>query len=530
MVVTCVRRLAQIFAVLIGHGVVHYARPWVSTPVWLARWLPPADLAGPERLKRIFEDLGGSFIKLGQMLAMQPDILPTDFCDALYDLLDHVSPVPWDEIARVVREETGQRTDELFERFDPNPLASGSIGQVHVAWRGGRKYAVKVQRPDARSNFDRDVKLMSLTVSIVRGLRLRFLSFMIDPLSEFAEWTREELDFRHEARYMRLLRRNAEGSETQHVPYVLDELTSPRLLVIEFLEGVTLLDHLRAVARHDSTHEARLAAMGFDPDTLARNVIDNCLGDVFRFGVFHADLHPANLMIMPDNVIGYIDFGITGTISKYSRQNLLSMTLAYARKDVDTLCDRFFDVSSLDATSDPRGFRDGVKRLSERWYTGNVDDARLKTTTTHVMLDMLRLSRETHIWPQRDIIKYIRSSIAIDGLARRFAPEFDFGHYLGTACRRHLTWHARRMLMSHDTLVNSAKAGADLMRDGVFRLAAVLEHAADGPRLANAHLQRGAGVPGCPVETGPLLLIIITCLLVAFGTHSLEAFRIGPNL
>ena len=98
-------------------------------------------------------------------------------------------------------------------------------------------------------------------------------------------------------------------------------------------------------------------------------------------------------MILPGNVIGYIDFGITGIISKYSRQNLLAMTLAYARKDVDGLCDRFFDVSSLDHASDPLGFREGVKRLSEHWYSSGAGDAHLQTTTTQVMLDMLKLSK-----------------------------------------------------------------------------------------------------------------------------------------
>src|SRR5262249_45714126 len=161
---------------------------------------------------------------------------------------------------------------------------------------------------------------------------------------------------------------------------------------------------------------------------------------------------------------------ITGVISKYSRQNLLAMTLAYARKDINGLCDRFFDVSSFGESSDPQGFREGVKRLAEDWYSGAAGDERLKTTTTQVMLDMVRLSRQTHIWPQRDIIKYIRTSIAIDGLVRRVAPGFDFSHYLATACRRHLTWHARRMLVSHDSLLGSARAGADLVRDGMFRV------------------------------------------------------------
>jgi ubiquinone biosynthesis protein len=523
-----IQRLVHILIVLLGHAATRYARSLVERFGWLARRLPPTGLSGPERLRRVFEDLGGSFIKLGQMLAMQPDILPLEYCNALYDLLDHVNPVPADAIARVIREDTGSAPAELFDRFELVPLASGSIGQVHVAWKDGRKLAVKVQRPDARSNFDRDVKLMRLTVWLVRTLRLRVLSFVIDPLSEFAAWTQDELDFRREARYMRQLRRNAAGSDSQYIPFVLDAHTTRRVLVVEFLDGVTLLDHLRAVERQDPAYEARLGAMGFDPDHLARNVIDNCLGDVFRFGVFHADLHPANLMILNGNVIGYIDFGITGVISKYSCQNLLAMTLAYARKDVDRLCDRFFDVSSLDGSSDPLGFRAGVKRLAEHWYTSGAGfgDARLQTTTTQVMLDMVRLSRECRIWPQRDIIKYIRTSIAIDGLIRRFAPGFDFGYYLGTACRRYLTWHARRMLVSHDTLVNNTKASVDLVRDGMFRLAAALEHAAEAPR-------RGGDVEslvllGRTSADRPLLLIFITALLLAVGTN--HSIRIGPNL
>ena len=189
MLVSALKRLIHVLTVLIGHTVAHYAGPLASRRPWLARWLPPLDLTGPERLRQVFEDLGGSFIKLGQMLAMQPDIIPVEYCNALYDLLDHVSPVPTEEIARVIVEETGHEPDQLFDHFDKTPLASGSIGQVHVAWRGGQKYAVKIQRPDARSNFDRDVKLMSLTVKLVKGLRIRPLSFLIDPLSEFAEWT-----------------------------------------------------------------------------------------------------------------------------------------------------------------------------------------------------------------------------------------------------------------------------------------------------------------------------------------------------
>lgn len=526
MIWSCAQRLAYLMIVLMGHAAAHYARPVVDRWGWLARRLPPTGLSGPDRLSRILEDLGGSFIKLGQMMAMQPDILPLAYCDALNNLLDHVSPVDRGEIERVIREETGRGPEELFERFNAVPLASGSIGQVHEAWIGEQKLAVKVQRPDTQRNFDRDVNLMGLTVSMIRILRLRPLSFLIDPLTEFAAWTREELDFRREASHMQKLRKNID--ESQYIPAVLADYSTRRVLVAEFLEGVTLMDHLRALERRDPEHEARLDAMGFAPEILAQNIIENCLGNVFQFGVFHADLHPANLMILPGNVVGYIDFGITGVISRYSRQNLLAMTLAYARKDVDALCNRFFAVSSLDERSDPQAFRAGVKRLSEQWYTADPKDPRLKLTTTQVMLDMLRLSREACIWPQRDIIKYIRSAIAIDGLVRRFAPDFDFAHHLGASCRRHLTSHARRMLLSHDVLFNFTNAGVDLLRDGMFRFAAALEQAAEAPRGgAPAESPRRRARSRLVVDA-QLLIVLAATLATAMRTH--DAIHIGFNV
>ena len=233
------------------------------------------------------------------------------------------------------------------------------------------------------------------------------------------------------------------------------------------------MDHIRSLKNPD--HQELLARSGFDCDEFSRAIIDNFLGDAFRHGMFHADLHPANLMILNNNVVGYIDFGITGVISQFSRQNLVALTLAYARRDLDGLCARFFDVSSLDDRSDPDGFRAGIKRLAEKWYKGGEDNPRLKTTTTMVMLDMLTLSRQTRIWPQRDVIKYIRCAIAIDGLIRQFAPHFDVGHHLAIACRRYLSWHARNALLSHDALINWSKATADLMRNGAFRFSTYLE-------------------------------------------------------
>ena len=392
-------RLFQILGVLLHHGSAHGLSVLAEQAPWLGKLLPASTMSRPERLKTVFEALGGSFVKLGQMLALQPDILPFEYCHALYSLLDRVKPVPAEEIEAVFIEDIGKPPMEIFDAFDRRPIASGSIGQVHVAMLGGKKLAVKIQRPDTQAGFQRDIKLMRTASRLIQTFRLNFLSWMIDPLTEFANWTGEELDFRREARYMMQLRLNASSNARERVPVAICEYTRRRVLVVEFLDGVTLLDHIRMLEKKDIRHQHQLEAFEFVPDEFARAIIDNFLGDAFRHGMFHADLHPANLMILPRNVVGYIDFGITGVISQFSRQNLVAMTLAYARRDIEILCDRFFDLSSMDEHSDPDGFRAGTKLLADKWYKGDEDNPTLKTSTTMVMLDMLKLSRATRIWP-----------------------------------------------------------------------------------------------------------------------------------
>ncbi|HKI03143.1 MAG TPA: AarF/UbiB family protein [Thermoanaerobaculia bacterium] len=473
------RRLAWIVRVLAAHGLAMLIGARLARWPWLARRLPPGELPRPERARRVIEDVGGTFIKLGQMLALQPDIVPLEYCRALSNLLDRVPPFGMDAVERTFVEEIGRPTGEIFDSFDPLPLATASVGQVHVAWLDGRKLAVKVQRPNVKTDFAGDILLMTSMVRLIRALRLRALEWMTEPLLEFIAWTAEELDYRTEARYMEQLRINCRDNPAERVPEIFWTFTTPRTLVLEFFEGLTLLGYLRAREQGDDVAVHRLALGGFEPQQFARNIIDNFLGDAFLHGMFHADLHPANLMILPGNVVGYVDFGITGILSPYSREHLIRLTLAYTQGDLDAMCEAFFKVSVLDAGSDPEGFRDGLKRMADSWYDLRGRERQLRKNFTLVMLDMLHLSRATGIWPERDVIKYIRSAIAIDGLITRFAPGFDVGRYLATVCDRHLRQEVWRLLFSYERMVEWSAAAGNLAQDGGARAASFLERATD---------------------------------------------------
>ena len=265
-----VRRFLNIAFLLLRHGSAHLFGRWLRPWPALSRRLD-GERPGPQRLTALLSDLGGTFVKFGQMLALQPDILPRAYCDALFDLLDRMPSFPYREVEATFIEETGRRPTDIFEYIESEPLASASIAQVHVAFVDGRKYAVKVQRPDAGADFAGDIRLMTLGVGLIRLLRLRSMYWVLELMGEFITWTREELDFRCEARYMNQLRANAGDNDRERVPQVLEEYTSRRILVVEYLDGVTALNYLRAVDEGDDGLLQRLADDGFDAEIFAGN-------------------------------------------------------------------------------------------------------------------------------------------------------------------------------------------------------------------------------------------------------------------
>jgi ubiquinone biosynthesis protein len=475
----------------------------------------------------LFEDLGGTYIKFGQMLALQPDILTLEYCNELFDLLDKITPVDYDQVEALIVEELGRPPAELFDSFDSQPLASASIGQVHVAYLDGQKLAVKVQRPGVERDFVGDIQIMTGAIQLIRRLRLKRLYWAIEPISEFAAWTREEMDYLCEARYMEQLRSNAGDRPLERVPYVLRDYTTSRVLVCEFLEGMTLLDHLRDLEANNQTGVDTLKSNGFTADQFARNIIDNFLGDAFKHGLFHADLHPANLMILPGNVVGYVDFGITCVLSHYSRRELVSLTLAYTRADIDGMCASFFKISALDANSDPEQFRQGLLKFADEWYERQGDQWRLRRNFTLVMLDMLRLSRRTGVWPERDVVKYIRSSIAIDGLVTRFAPGFDVGKYLGATCERHLKSQIRQSMFTYNALMELFDSSFNLMRDGSYRAFQALQRVTGSESTGDGRVATGnSGELRHRAAYLAIIVLVVSALAMAAG----QPVRFGINL
>ena len=435
---------------------------WLLAKHGVAQLFRRHGVGGPQRLRMLLEEVGGSFLKFGQVLSLQPDILPQAYCDALFDLLDRVPSFPFRDVERTFVEDLGRTPSEIFDTFDAQPIASASIGQVHVASLDGRRLAVKVRRPTVERDFETDLTLMRALSKTIRGLRLRRLDWLAKASEEFAAWTREELDYRFEARHMEALGHNARDNSSEVVPQLNRELTTSRILVAELLEGITVLDYIRSLEAGAGTFDDQLAHIGFDPEEFARNIIRNFVRDAFTDGLFHADLHPANLIIQPNSSVGYVDFGITGSLSPYARRSLVALTLSLTRADADQMMVHFLRLSPTDDDSDVPAFRRGLNDAIDRWYDLDRDEPEMLENYTRVMLDFLQLSRETSVWPTPDVIRYIRSVITADGLVTRFAPRLDVARFLQSVCEETLERELWREMFSVEQLAYATAEGAQI--------------------------------------------------------------------
>ena len=489
----------------------------------LAATIAGPPLSGPQRLRTFFERSGGAMIKMGQLLALQPDVLPLRYCNELYDLLDRVEPCPFEDIEAVFVEELGRTPAQAFERFERKPLSTASIGQVHVAWRNGRKYAVKVRRKGADAEFAEDIRLMDGVLRLVEFLHAERFYWLRSPITEFIDWTSEELDYRQEARYMEEVRRNSESDPRSRVPGVDWELTTRRTLVVEYCEGSTVLDLLRSFDAGDEQLLRDLKAQGFDPPTAARNIIDIFLRDAFMFGIFHADLHPANLLLLPNNVIGYVDFGITGALSPTTRRRLAAITIAWSLGDLDQICETFFLLSTSATEAQKQRYREGLTALAADWYQTIDGQKRLTKSFTIVNFEMLALSHRTGIMPDRAVTRYLRSAMATDGLVKRFSPGLDVAGELEAGCRRYLTRLLVNDFFSFDTVASWSSTMEGLVRQAQPGSRAPAPSGAEKTRTRPVQTRREA-------RSRALRLAVVASVFAALGAMTPGELGAGVSL
>jgi ubiquinone biosynthesis protein len=387
--------------------------------------------SGPQVVRRIFEELGGGFIKYGQILAMRPDVIPREYVAELSRLLDAVPPFPADEAVRTVEEELGAPLSELFRSFEPKQIAAASFAQVHKAvLASGESVVVKILRPGLERIARADIGLVVLFARTIDFLglmaRVRF-----EPLAEeFRNWTEDELDLRVEATYAQRLRDVLKDAPRSYIPQVYWDYTTRRVMTMEYLEGVWVSQMLAQIDNEGLQRSgAELEQRDIDLDLVASNIIENQLRMVFECRLFHGDPHAGNLVVMKDNVIGYVDFGITGELDSEFRETQLMLYDALQRRDSRQYMRAIYrlmkpppDDIDLDA------FEREIKRNAAVWQNSlhNPRATLQERSSSWLMARNFKVIRDFGLEVAQVAVRYYRALSVVELIVLRLNPTFDF--------------------------------------------------------------------------------------------------------
>jgi ubiquinone biosynthesis protein len=361
------------------------------------------------RLRRVLEDAGGVYIKIGQIAATRIDLLPVDVCGELAALQNRVPAEPMDRLRPGLEAELGAGVEEVFAEFDWEPLAAASIAQTYRArLQSGEAVVVKIQRPGIQEIIERDLAALSLLARVAqRRTELGQGIRSAEMLDHFATNLRAELDFRREADAMVEMEALLGDGYRVRIPKVYKDLCTQRLLVQERFEGWTLAD------------SERLVAGKIDHAALAEQLLRSTLDQVLRIGFFHADPHPGNVFVFPDGALGLIDFGAVGRLDSIQQSAVIDILGAFVQSDVGLLrtgIERVADVA--DAASPER-----VERALARMMADNLGPT--GTVQPTVLQDLVSLLGRFGIRLPADLVLLSRALITLDGTLRVLSPGFS---------------------------------------------------------------------------------------------------------
>jgi len=378
----------------------------------------------PGRVRQLFDDLGLTYVKFGQFLAMRFDLLPADICRSLEELFENVRPIPFEQVRMVVERELNRPLETSFSTFSREPLASASIAQVHEATTaGGERVAVKVQRHGIRELFLADMRILRRFASAADALRLTGTISMRETIDEFSKYTIPELDFVQEGNHADRLRVNASN---EVIPRVYWDLTTPRLLTLEFIEGVSL-GALWSARR--SGNEAWIQRMlpDLSLDRTLHNLAVACLHQLFTTGFFHGDPHPGNILIQRQHRVAMVDFGIFGELRDRDRKLLRLYLEHLALGEFERSFQYYSQLFEPTAATDFPSFKRQTLGLMRHWYrlVRNPQSAPAERLASRFSDEMSLVVRNNRMRMDMNNLLFWRVLIILDSVAVQSAAHFN---------------------------------------------------------------------------------------------------------
>jgi len=371
------------------------------------------------RARLVLVELGPTFVKLGQVLSVRPDLVPAELMIELQKLQDQVPPAPWDEVQTLLEEELHAPLQDRFATFDETPIASASIAQVHLATLAdGERVAVKVQRPGIADILRSDLHILTSLAHLAEGtLEVPGLYTPVAIVREFEQALKDELDFLAEADHCERFRLLFANEPRVVVPAVYRSLSTSRLLVMEAVDGAPLSTVTAADPRADEAVQI---------------LIEATFAQVFDHGFFHGDPHPGNLLLIDDGRLAWLDFGLCGTLTRQMQDTLVACFTALVFEDAETLALTVYGAGGTDGRVDLRAFRAEIERLMTKYHGASLSEL----GETASLVEFVAVAARYRIRLRPEFAVLARACSLVDGIARTLIPDDDIVERVKPQARR----------------------------------------------------------------------------------------------
>ncbi|BCA79178.1 2-polyprenylphenol 6-hydroxylase [Desulfuromonas sp. AOP6] len=373
-------------------------------------------LTQAERLRLAMEELGPTFIKLGQLLSTRPDVIPAEFIEELRKLQDKVPPIPADEVRKQITQELSQSVEELFACFSVTPLASASISQVHRArLTTGEEVVLKVRRPRIEQIVETDLDiLMGLAYLVEKHLPTGELYDPTGIVKEFRRTIYREMDFSREGHTIDRFAANFSDDPTIHVPRVFWKYTGETVLTMEYVDGIKV------------SHFDQLRQKGHDLKAIARHGADAILKQVLIHGLFHGDPHPGNIYILEQDKVCFLDYGMVGRLDDSLKYQLVDLLVAVLKRDVDRIINMLLYSGELTDESNIRDLRRDLTDFIDDYYEIPLQEI----NAGKLLSEFVEILSHNRIKFRSDLILLAKALITIEGIGRQLDPDFNMIDHL----------------------------------------------------------------------------------------------------
>jgi len=362
------------------------------------------------RVRKMLEELGPTYVKVGQLMSLRPDLMPQEYVEELSKLYDSAEPFPFKEVKKIVESELGMSLTQAFAKFQEKPIGSASIAQVHKALlKDGTEVAVKVQRPGVTEDIEADIDIMYRLANLAEKSIAKFRTYQATRVvKEVEKMLKEELDFRLEAQSTKRMWENFKDTSWVHIPKIHEHLCTGKIIVMDYVKG-------------DPVTSKGFKAKGIDSQSVAKRIAQGMVMQIFEFGFFHADPSPGNILVQDSKNIAFIDFGAVGEITPQRQKVLNKILLAFIKRDAEELSKLLLEICIVEGEVNREELTNDISNLLNMYM-----EDKPTVYDLDVFYKIVDVSRKHGILLPADFTALEKALFETDSICTMVDPDFDF--------------------------------------------------------------------------------------------------------